>query len=229
MINTPILSCDSHVSEPEDLWSSHLPEEDLFRSPAYGRIKDDKKIFKANGKIISVTDEYRRYYRDGELVVVNPRVLPDDVVAEPIERDDLEGRLRDMEHDHIYAETLAPQRGPVPVRHRGRGIRHALLRRSTTTMCSSATTASGSSPTRSFPFGTCRSRSPRSSERPRRDSVASSFPSTHPSRSRTTCRSTSPFGMRPPPMDFPSRFMPAAVRASTSSTGRCRGRPTATT
>jgi len=111
MINTPILSCDSHVSEPEDLWSSRLPEEDLFRSPAYGRIKDDKKIFKANGKIISVTDEYRRYYRDGELVVVNPRVLPDDVVAEPIERDDLEGRLRDMEHDHIYAETLHPNVG----------------------------------------------------------------------------------------------------------------------
>ena len=111
MINTPILSCDSHVSEPEDLWTSHLPEEDLFRSPAYGRIKDDKKLFKANGKIISVTDEYRRYYRDGELVVVNPRVLPDDVVAEPIERDDLEGRLRDMEHDHIYAETLHPNVG----------------------------------------------------------------------------------------------------------------------
>jgi predicted TIM-barrel fold metal-dependent hydrolase len=110
VIRTPILSCDSHISEPEDLWSSRLPEADLYRTPSYSRMQD-KKIYRVNGKMVSITDEYRRFYRNGELVAVNPRTLPDDVVAEPIERDDLEGRLADMARDGVYGETMHPNVG----------------------------------------------------------------------------------------------------------------------
>lgn len=108
MVNTPVLSCDSHISEPPDLWTSRLPPEDHYRAPVYDRASPTKKLFRANGKIISLTDEYQRFSRDGELVPVNPREVPDDVEVEAIERDDLEGRLRDMTVDGVHAETLHP-------------------------------------------------------------------------------------------------------------------------
>jgi predicted TIM-barrel fold metal-dependent hydrolase len=109
-MQTPILSCDAHITEPEELWSSQLPEDERYRVPMCSRVQDTK-LFKVNGKIISISDEYFRYYRDGELVAVNPRELPGDVVAEVIERDSSETYLRDMAQDGVYAETLHPNVG----------------------------------------------------------------------------------------------------------------------
>ena len=108
---SPRVSVDSHFSEPEDLWSSRLPEEMRYRAPAYKRV-GKSKLWVVNGRNSSKTDEYMRYRRDGELVAVPPlRAEELGAVGEPIDRDDIEGRLRDLDADGVWAETIHPNVG----------------------------------------------------------------------------------------------------------------------
>lgn len=106
-----LVSVDSHFAEPEDLWTSRLPEDLQYRAPAYRRVNDQTKLWVANGRVISKTDEYRRYYREGTPVAVSPLLAGDELSSEPIERDDLEGRWRDMEVEGVWAETIHPNVG----------------------------------------------------------------------------------------------------------------------
>ncbi|HVX21111.1 MAG TPA: amidohydrolase family protein [Acidimicrobiales bacterium] len=105
-----VVSIDSHFAEPEDLWSSRLPEELAWRAPAYHRV-GRHKLWVANGRPISLTDEYARFRRNGELVAVAPDERPEDVEYELIPRDDLEGRLADMEVEGVWGEVIHPNVG----------------------------------------------------------------------------------------------------------------------
>lgn len=105
-----VVSIDSHFAEPEDLWSSRLSEELAWRAPAYHRV-GRHKLWVANGRPISFTDEYARFRRNGELVAVAPDEAGPDVDVELIERDDLEGRLADMDSEGVWAEVIHPNVG----------------------------------------------------------------------------------------------------------------------
>lgn len=105
------VSVDSHFSEPEDLWVSRLPEEMRYRAPAYRRM-GRSKLWVVNGMNSSKTDEYQRFRIDGRLVAVPPLKAEDmGAVGEPIDRDDLEGRFRDLDADGVWAETIHPNVG----------------------------------------------------------------------------------------------------------------------
>jgi len=57
MIRTPNPELRSHLSEPEDCGRAGCPRKTSTGRLPYGRIHEDKKVFRANGKMISITDE----------------------------------------------------------------------------------------------------------------------------------------------------------------------------
>lgn len=106
----PLFSADAHMSEPADLWSSRLPERFRDRAPAYLREGESEKVWVLDGKKFSMTPEYRRYLREGQPSFVSP-VHDGGTPYENIERDDIEGHLRDMDADGVSAETIHPNVG----------------------------------------------------------------------------------------------------------------------
>lgn len=92
------LSADCHIMEPEDLFTSQLPEIDKYRAPIYRRLPDGTKMVLANGIPSAVSPEFMR-----------PVLGTDD--WEPIEADDIDGYLRDLEADGVWGGLLHPNVG----------------------------------------------------------------------------------------------------------------------
>ncbi len=115
-----LMSGDGHVSEPEDLWSSRLPEHMLERAggigPAYSRLPGDGRwrlLHAIDGRKRVVAPEYARYLKDGRPVFVLPEHEDDfdfDTV-ELIERGEVGKRLRDMDLDGVWADNIHPNAG----------------------------------------------------------------------------------------------------------------------
>ena len=115
-----LMSGDGHMTEPEDLWSSRLPEHLLERAggtgPAYTRLPGDDRwrvLHAIDGKKRVLAPEYARYLKDGVPVFVMPEHEDEydfdsvDVIR-PAETDQ---RLRDLELDGVWAESIHPNAG----------------------------------------------------------------------------------------------------------------------
>jgi predicted TIM-barrel fold metal-dependent hydrolase len=93
-----VISADSHVQEPTDLWTSRLPADLRDRAPKYERLPEThQKRWWVGGRVLSLTPEYER-------------VLPGGGV-EDIGADDIAGYLSDLDHDGVWAATLHPNTG----------------------------------------------------------------------------------------------------------------------
>jgi predicted TIM-barrel fold metal-dependent hydrolase len=92
-----LISADSHVQEPTDLWTSRLPADLRDWAPVYERLSaTHMKRWHVNGQPFSLTPEYRRFIDEG---------------IEDIAADDVAGYLADLDRDGVWAATLHPNTG----------------------------------------------------------------------------------------------------------------------
>jgi predicted TIM-barrel fold metal-dependent hydrolase len=115
-----LMSGDGHMTEPEDLWSSQLPAHLLERAggkgPAYTRLPDDERwrvLHAIDGKKRVLAPEYARYVKDGVPVFVHPAHEDeyDFDLVEVIRPAETDQRLRDLELDGVWAESIHPNAG----------------------------------------------------------------------------------------------------------------------
>jgi len=98
----PVISADSHVTEPADLWTSYIDEELRARAPRV-EAREDGDVFVCDGvDLFPVGIVHAVRYRDG---VVQPNGRYDDIPASGY---DPVARLADIEPDGVSHEVLYP-------------------------------------------------------------------------------------------------------------------------
>src|SRR4051794_19850132 len=113
MDGTVLISGDSHCLEPEDLWTTGLPRPEWReRAPRMRRI-DGMKQLEVNGHSLERSYDYRRYAPPGTIDDDGGwHEAPTSAPHQLIDYDqDVETRLRDLDRDGVWAETIHPNAG----------------------------------------------------------------------------------------------------------------------